>query len=144
MAKLLAVLLVGLVFEAVGVVFLNQGLKQVGNLEQVSLPEVVRVVRQSATNPRILIGVACEALFFGCLLFLMSRGEVSFVWPLTSLGFVLTTLAARYYLHEQVTALRWFGVFLIMLGAGLITWTEQQRTAPRADTAPSPATVTRE
>jgi drug/metabolite transporter (DMT)-like permease len=125
--KLLAILLVGLVFEAIGVVFLNRGLKEIGDLPRITLAEVVRVVRQGVTNPSIVLGVFFEALFFACLLVLMSRSDVSFIWPLTSLGFVLTTLAAKVILHEHVSALRWTGVVLIVLGAGLITWTEKYK-----------------
>lgn len=141
MARLLLILLVGLVFEAIGVVLLNQGIKQVGSLERVTVSEVARVVKRSVTNPRILWGVFCEALFFLCLLVLMSRSDVSFIWPLTSLGFVLTTVAAHFYLKEHVSGLRWCGVLLIMLGAGLITWTEQQRGEARAVSVP-PETAT--
>jgi uncharacterized membrane protein len=68
-------------------------------------------------------------LFFGSLLYLMKHGDVSFVWPLTSLGFVLTTIAAKYVLHEQISALRWFGVALIVAGAGVITFTEKSKEA---------------
>ena len=66
-----------------------------------------------------------------------SRGDVSFVWPLTSLGFVLTTLAAKLVLHEEVSLLRWFGVCLIVLGAGVITYTEKQKSKPAAAEATS-------
>ena len=136
MARLLIILLIGLVFEAIGVVLLNQGLKQIGQIERVTATEIVRIVKRGATNPRILLGVFFEALFFAALLVLMSRSDVSFLWPLTSLGFVLTTLAAHFYLKEHVSALRWCGVCLIVLGAGLITWTEQQRAPPTPPPAP--------
>jgi|SRR5580698_9854086 uncharacterized membrane protein len=125
MTKLIVVLLIGLCFEAVGVVYLNQGLKRVGEVQKISIGEVLRVVKSGATNPQILIGVLFEAIFFGTLLYLMSQGTVSFIWPLTSLGFVLTTIAAKFYLHEDVSLLRWSGVLLIVLGAGLITYSEK-------------------
>lgn len=136
MAKLLIILIVGLMFEAVGVVYLSKGLKQVGEVQQISVTEVLRVVKAGVTNHQILLGVLFEAIFFGCLLVLMSKGSVSFIWPLTSLGFVLTTLAAKFILREPVSALRWGGVLLIVLGAGLITYTEkvleEKPTAPTA------------
>jgi uncharacterized membrane protein len=125
MTKLLTVLLIGLVFEAVGVVYLNRGLKQIGEVERITAGEVARIIKSGATNPSILKGVFFEAVFFGTLLYLMSQGTVSFIWPLTSLGFVLTTLAARFVLHENVSVVRWGGVLLIMLGAGLITYSEK-------------------
>lgn len=129
MTKLVLILLAGLIFEAFGVVLLNQGLKQIGEVSKPSVAEVTRVIKVGATNPKILAGVFLEAVFFGCLLYLMTKGDVSFIWPLTSLGFVLTALAARFYLREEVSGLRWFGVFLIMAGAACITWSEQVQRA---------------
>ena len=138
LTKLLILLIVGLLFEAVGVVYLNKGLKQIGEVQKISAPEIARVVKNGATNGNILLGVLFEAIFFGMLLVLMSKGTVSFIWPLTSLGFVLTTIAAKFILHEEVSWLRWCGVLLIMLGAGVITYTE--KTAEEKATH-SPATA---
>ena len=123
--KLLLILLVGLILEAIGVVFLSRGLKQIGEPAYVSVSEILRIVQRGFTNPSLLLGVLFEALFFASLLILMSKADVSFIWPLTSLGFVLTTLAARLILREQVNGLRWTGVLLIVIGAALISWTEQ-------------------
>jgi len=125
MIRLLTVLCFGLLMEAVGVVLLSKGIKEIGDMAQVDLGELLRLVGRGATNRNILLGVAFEAGFFGCLLFLMSHGDVSFIWPLTALSFVLTTLAAKLFLHEHVSGLRWCGVLLIILGAGVITYTEK-------------------
>lgn len=135
MAKLIGILLIALVFEAIGVVFLNRGLKQLGDVPQLSVSAVGGVVARGFRNPNILLGVLFEAIFFGALLYLMTKSDVSFIWPMTSLGFVLTTLAAKFILQEQVSVARWAGVLLIMAGAGLITWTEQNKTTPVPDAA---------
>jgi drug/metabolite transporter (DMT)-like permease len=125
MPKLISILLLGLIMEAIGVVFLSKGLKQIGEVVHINFSEISGLVVRGVTNPNILAGVAFEAAFFGTLLYLMSRGDVSFVWPLTSLGFVLTTLAAKFILHEHVSGIRWSGVFLIVCGAALITYSEK-------------------
>src|SRR6185503_12920138 len=125
MPKLITILIIGLIMEAVGVVFLSKGLKQIGEVSQINFSEVSRLIGRGVTDGNILLGVALEAGFFGTLLYLMSRGDVSFVWPLTSLGFVLTTLAAKFILHEHVSGLRWGGVLLIVAGAALITYSEK-------------------
>lgn len=132
MTKFFMFLLAALLFEAVGVVFLSSGLKQIGEMKSVSASEIGRLITRGATNRNILTGVLFEAIFFGALLFLLSRRDVSLVWPLTSLGFAITALAAKVFLKEEVSALRWAGVLLIVCGAGLITWSEKQKT-PRAD-----------
>jgi drug/metabolite transporter (DMT)-like permease len=129
MARLLVILFIALIFEAIGVVFLSRGLKEIGELQQVSFSGVTQLVGRGLTNGHILLGVFFEALFFVGLLMLMSKADVSFVWPLTSLSFVVTTIAAKTYLHEHVSGIRWSGVCLIMLGAALITWTEKNKSA---------------
>ena len=137
MLKLLLVLLIGLFFEAAGVVLLKKGLARIGGVESYSAGEFVRVVKDGVTNPHVVIGVFFEALFFACLLFLLSKGDVSFVWPLTALSFVMTTFAALLFLGERVSPFRWAGVVFIMIGAGLISYSEHARPKP----APTPATA---
>lgn len=136
MSKLLCILLVALIFEAIGVVFLKKGIQQVGDVQRISVSEITRVIKNGVTNKFVLTGVFFEAVFFGMLLVLMSKGDISMIWPLTALGFVITTIAAKFVLHEQVSATRWSGVVLIVLGAALISWSEQapesKQTTPSA------------
>ena len=130
MPKFVTLLLIGLLLEAVGVVFLSRGLKEIGELRETTVSEVARLVKAGVTHPKILLGVALEAAFFGILLFLLARADVSLVWPLTSLGFVITALAAKFFLHEHVSGLRWAGVALIVLGAALVSWSERAKAPP--------------
>ncbi|HEV2210983.1 MAG TPA: DMT family transporter [Verrucomicrobiae bacterium] len=132
MSKLLLILLIGLVFESTGVVLLKKGMTQIGEIKLSSASDAVRVVKAGVTNGRILLGVFFEALFFVCLLILMARSDISFLWPLTALSFVFATLAAMLFLHEQVSSLRWLGVILIMLGAALISYSEHNKEAKAA------------
>lgn len=124
MIKVLMVLLIGLVFEAVGVVLLSRGLKQIQAIEQINLVGIGDLIRRGATNPSILTGIAFEAVFFVILLYLLSQRDVSLIWPLTSLGFVITAIAARWILHEHVSWIRWGGVILIVFGASLVSYSE--------------------
>ena len=138
MIKFILILLVGLVFESTGVVLLKKGMSRMGEVNMTSVAELVRVVKAGATNPQILLGVFFEALFFVSLLVLMSKSDISLLWPLTGLSFVFATFAAMWFLHERVSPLRWAGVLLIMLGAGLISYSEQAKAKPPA-AASSPA-----
>src|ERR1700731_4067697 len=117
MGKLLLILFIGLIFESTGVVLLKKGMTQMGEAQAINAHEIARLVKAGITNPQILLGVFFEALFFICLLILMARSDISFLWPLTALSFVFATLAAMVFLREQVSPLRWVGVVLIMIGA---------------------------
>ena len=142
MAKILIVLLIALIFEALGVVILKKGidritahekLRQGGDI-RVNVRSVLRLVGQGFINPSILLGVLFEAIFFAGLLILMGHKDISFVWPLTSLSFVMTTLASILILKERVSGTRWAGVALIMVGAAFITWSEKVKEAQAGKT----------
>ncbi len=144
MAKLLLILLIGLVFEAAGVVFLKKGIMQIDQIKQVSAAEITRVVKAGATSPSVLLGVFFEALFFACLLILMAESDISFLWPLTALSFVMTTFAALIFLGERVSSVRWVGVVCIMVGAALISYSEHTKPKPSPlDASPAPSLTQR-
>ena len=135
MIKILLILLFGLACESAGVILLKKGMTHIGDINGYTVTEMFRVFKAGATSPQILLGVFFEAVFFGCLLLLMNKSDISFLWPLTGLSFVFATFAAIWFLHEQVSVLRWAGVVLIMLGAALISYSEHSK--PKAGAAAS-------
>ena len=137
MQKLLLFLLAALVLEAMGVVYLSKGLKQLRDPVAYTPREIGRLIAQGATNGNILLGVAMETAFFVMLMVLLRGHDVSLIWPLTSLGFVLTALAAKFLRHEDVSALRWSGVALIVVGAALVGWSEQAKRPNSAKDIPA-------
>jgi len=137
MTKILVILIFALCVEAIGVVLLSKGLKQIGEVQSVTVREIVRIIAKGAANPSVLLGVALEAAFFGALLYLLSQRDVSLIWPLTALGFLLSALAAKLILKEEVSALRWAGIFLIVIGASLVSYSEKAKEKP----APAATTV---
>ena len=130
MTKLIIIMLIALVLEALGVVYLSTGLKQIGEPKSITVGEVARLVGRGITNRNILLGVLMETIFFISLLVMLKLWDVSLIWPLTSLGFVLTTLAAKYVRHEDVNSVRWAGVFLIVAGAVLVGYSEKLKNVP--------------
>jgi uncharacterized membrane protein len=132
MFKLLSILLVGLVCESIGVVLLKKGINQIGDMQSVTASEIFRVVRSGLTSQTIWLGILFEALFFIGLLVLMSKADISFLWPLTGLSFVFSTIAAMIFLGEFVSTTRWFGVALIVVGAGFISYSEHNKPKPVA------------
>lgn len=70
------------------------------------------------------------AMLIGAMLVrlaLLSAADLSFVLPVTAVGYVIATLFGRVFLHEDVTAARWLGSLLIFAGAALVG-TTQRRT----------------
>ena len=143
MVKLLLILLVGLAFESTGVVLLKKGMTQIGDMNGITTDEILRVCKAGATSPQILLGILFEALFFLCLLILMSKSDISVLWPLTGLSFVFATFAAIWFLGERVSAMRWMGVALIVIGAAFISYSQQAKEKPATPPANRSDAVTR-
>ena len=133
MTKFLIIILVGLACEAAGVVLLSRAMKEIGVLKEISVSEIWRLAKAAVTHPGMICGVALEAVFFAGLLYLLSQADVSFVWPMTALSFVFTTIAAKLVLKENVSTLRWSGVVFILIGAALITYSEKVKETKKPE-----------
>jgi drug/metabolite transporter (DMT)-like permease len=133
MTKILIILVVAFTFEAAGVITLKRGLDQIGpryTERKATTPlwrNVLRLVGDWFTNRDVIVGLVLETAFFILLQYLLGQRDVSFIWPLTALSFVMTTLAAQFFLHERVDMVRWSGVGLIVIGAALISYGEKHR-----------------
>jgi uncharacterized membrane protein len=89
-----------------------------GLTAQLSTPlEYVKVLFQ----PWVTAGVLLLILWMLSRMALLSWADLSYVLPLTSVGYVLVAVAGRVFLNEQITVLRWTGILLIMAGVALVS-----------------------
>ncbi len=145
MTKILIVLLIAFAFEAFGVISLKKGINEISakyTERKAALPvwkNVLHLVGNWFTDKNVLFGLLLETIFFVLLQYLLGQADVSFVWPLTAVSFVMTTLAAQFILHERVDAIRWGGVALIVLGAALISYGEHAKEKPAPPAANQPS-----
>jgi multidrug transporter EmrE-like cation transporter len=72
-------------------------------------------------NPYILAGLACYVLSVAVWLLVLSRVEVSFAYPLLSIGYIVTASAGWIFFDESMGIIRWSGILVICLGVWLIT-----------------------
>jgi drug/metabolite transporter (DMT)-like permease len=104
---------------------LSRGLHEVGRLISFSPWPYIHAF----VNPLVVLGVLLLIVWLISQLSLLSRVDLSYVLPVTSVSYVLTALMGEFLLHEPVSTERWIGIGLISLGVSLVV-----RTAPR--TAP--------
>lgn len=97
----------------------KHGLGQIGGfaLEPGSLgPGLVKLM----TSPSVVTGVVLYALSVLVYFDILSRSEMSYVWPLLSVSYIIGLLAAHFLLHEAVSPMRWLGAIFICIGVALI------------------------
>jgi len=102
---------------SIGDSLLSRGMKQVGSISLRHFSELILAV----LNPSVALGILLLLGFFACYMSALSWADLTYVLPATSLGYMLLTLIAKFYLHEAVTTSRWIGVLLISAGVGFVT-----------------------
>ncbi len=70
--------------------------------------------------PWVMLGVSLLILWLLTRMALLSWADLSYVLPVTSLGYVASALLARFFLHEQISPQRWAGTLLIVAGTMLV------------------------
>ena len=74
-------------------------------------------------SPYIIGGIFCYVLSVVVWLLVLSRMDVSVAYPLTSIGFILTAVAAYFLMGEPISMVRFAGIVVIIGGIFLITRT---------------------
>ena len=124
------VLVVGLILNSIGNGLLSAGMKRVAAGEGAWLLRVV-------SEPRVVTGVALQAMFFASYLFALSRADLSFVLPLTAIDYLLTAAVAAFVLGERPPLVRWAGIGFIAFGVGLVLATNDATKREEADPLPA-------
>jgi len=92
-------------------------------------------------RPMVALGVVLLILWMASRMALLSWADLSYVLPVTSVGYVLVALAGRVLLHEQISARRWTGIALIMAGVALVSGGTAPQTVAREATKASADTA---
>ncbi len=71
-------------------------------------------------RPWVALGVTLLVVWLLSRMTLLSWADLSYVLPVTSIGYVLVALAGRWFLDERITRLRWAGILLIVAGVALV------------------------
>ena len=75
---------------------------------------------QAIFTPWVALGVCLLILWLLSRIALLSWADLSYVLPVTSLGYVANALMGYFFLGEHITLQRWAGTFLIVGGIMLV------------------------
>lgn len=114
-----ALILLGVLLNAAAQLFLKAGMSQIGHFEFTlanALPIGVKVIG----NFPIITGLFMYVVSVGVWLLVLSRVQVSFAYPMLSIGYIVNAVAAYYLFGEPLTSLRMLGIFIIIGGVYLV------------------------
>jgi drug/metabolite transporter (DMT)-like permease len=122
--------------QVYSVLLLFIGLKAAGNLSLAwgmkHFPQTMSAnplpFLQAMLNPFVAAGILALILALLTRMALLSLADLSFVLPVTAVGYVLAAFLGKIFLHELVTPQRWLGTILIFAGASLVGSTPRSTT----------------
>jgi len=122
--KTWSVLLFFLALKAAGNSWMAWGMKQIP--ERMSMDPALYL--RAMLNPFVAMGIV--ALVFALLtrMALLSLADLSYVLPVTAIGYVIAVFLGKVFLHEAVSSRRWMGTLLIFGGALLVGTTSRNTT----------------
>ncbi len=83
-------------------------------------------------QPWVALGVVLLIVWQMSRMALLSWADLSYVLPVTSVGYVLVAVIGKVLLNEAITGRRWAGILLIMAGVALVSGGSAPSTAHRA------------
>jgi len=110
-----------------GNILLKMGMDRFGALTASGIPTVPALVR----SPQLPLGIVLMIIQFVGTLTLFKWGwDASVVIPIMGLCYVGTAIMGKWLLGEPVNAMRWFGIFLILVGVFFVARSVTQAKAP--------------
>jgi multidrug transporter EmrE-like cation transporter len=120
--KTIPIILFGVFLNAIAQLLLKAGTNKIGVI-QLSLNKAWAMLWQVAFNPYIFMGLVCYVVSVGVWIIALSRVDVSYAYPMLSVGYILNAVLAYYLFGEQLSAMRVGGIFVIMIGVYMISRT---------------------
>ncbi|MGA8027767.1 MAG: hypothetical protein WB992_11525 [Bryobacteraceae bacterium] len=121
-AKTLALVSAVVLLNALGNLSLAWGMRHIAESVSINPLDYLRAM----LNPFVALGIALLILWLLTRMALLSWADLSFVLPLTSLGYVLAAVFGCVFLNESVTPIHWTGTLLIFAGTALVGTTRQR------------------
>ena len=114
-----ALILTGVLLNAAAQLLLKAGVERVGVIG-LGWNSIVSSGLRLALEPYILGGLLCYVVSVVVWILALSRVDVSIAYPMLSIGYVVTALAAWALLGESLSMVRIAGIVVIILGVFLV------------------------
>ena len=101
-----------------GQLSMKSGMSQIGKIK---LQDIFSIkFLEMISNPYVLLGITFYALAILIWLVVISREELSFAYPLLSIGYLLTSILSWILFGESMTLIKFLGILLVVGGVYLL------------------------
>lgn len=116
----LPLILSGVFLNAVAQLALKQGANRLTHMS-LSMDNIVPLGIHIALNPWILLGLVLYGASVVLWIVALSRVDVSFAYPMLSIGYIIVAVAGAVLFHEPLGMYKILGIALIIMGVILLS-----------------------
>lgn len=93
----------------------------------VDLSTAVEFLKATFVSPFLWLGLLTVVAVFIIWSTVLTKIDLSVAVPIASFSYILVPLVSIIFLHEQITVLRWVGVFFVLTGVMLVSLSSKER-----------------
>ncbi|MDD1728689.1 MAG: EamA family transporter [Methanospirillum sp.] len=112
----LLIILIAIVFSALGQVALKNGMLHFGAVNDLSIQGIISMF----LNPYVLGGLCLYGISTIFWLVALSQKDLSYVYPFVALTICLVLVFSKYFFNEQIGPYRFAGIIVIICGLALL------------------------
>ena len=116
----LSLVAICIVCGAVGQILMKTGMSQIGQIGDLGKLINSSTIFSIFTNIYVIGGLLLYATASFLWLGALSTFDVSLMYPLLSLAYVVVAILSFIFLKEDITLLRWTGIVLVVVGCFVI------------------------
>jgi len=105
--------------NTIGQLAFKAGVDAIGYFEFTS-NNIIPILGKIIFSPWIIIGVIIYTISIFTWLMVLSRVQVCIAYPMSSIGYITTAIAAYYLWNEQLSIVKIVGIVVILVGVYLI------------------------
>lgn len=132
--KNLLLIIFSVVFGVAGQLALKHGVGAAADrsssriVQSLDRESVVTFLQSAATDRFVILGFALYLLSAMSWLIILSRVDLSFAYPLISIGYIVIMVLSRFIFHEQITSFRVVGTLMVCAGVFIISLAEVMKS----------------
>lgn len=127
--KILLLLIASDIFETAVHFLFKKSTLSASYAQVTDLASAVILLRAVFSSPFLWAGLLMVVCVFILWSLVLSKIDLSVAVPVASFSYILVPAVSIIFLHEQIAALRWLGVFFVLAGVILVSLSSKERTA---------------
>ena len=103
-----------------GQLCLKSGMSNIGKINNTNLNGIDNLIIKILSEQKVLLGLTFYGASSILWVYILSFTDLSYAFPFLSIAYVGVPTMAALVLHEQIPAMHWLGIILVVIGILLV------------------------